>query len=666
MKFKLKSDYQPAGDQGQAIEALVSGLQKGKENQVLLGVTGSGKTFTVANIIEKTQLPTLIISHNKTLGAQLYQEFKEYFPQNGVGYFVSYYDYYQPEAYMPASDTYIAKEVDINDLIDKLRLEASSNLFSRKDNIIVASVSCIYNIGDPTEYGSYVVEFRPGQIWERKALLERLVDLYYARSEVDFKRGTFRIRGEVVEIWPAYRDTLVVLEFRDRGEGKEELLRVSQRDMYKGKESPLSGFLLYPAKQYVSGGKNHKEVFARIKKDMREQVARFEKAGRLLEANRIEQRVNYDLEMLSEMGYVNGIENYSIYFDGRKKGEPPYTLIDYFNHIYGDQWLCVIDESHVTVPQIGGMHKGDRARKETLIDFGFRLPASFDNRPLRFDEFEERVKKRLFLSATPASWEVKKAKGRVVEQLIRPTGLIDPPISVRPSHNQIPDLLAEILKRKKKGERVLVNTLTKRMAEDLAEYLSDEKNTGEKIKVTYLHADVDTLERTEILDGLRRGDYEVLVGINLLREGLDLPEVSLVAILDAGMAGFLRSRSSLIQIMGRAARHVEGEVILYTDERSMGLQEAIDEVERRRKIQLAYNRKHGITPEGIKKALRPRLIEKEEIIKEEKVDAKELTPEGRKGYVQKLRKQMRQLANDLEFEKAAKIRDEIQKVLKIR
>ncbi len=666
MKFKLKSNYKPAGDQGQAIESLVSGLKKGEKNQVLLGVTGSGKTFTVANIIEKTQLPTLIISHNKTLGAQLYQEFKQYFPENGVGYFVSYYDYYQPEAYMPSSDTYIAKEVDINDLIDKLRLEASSNMFSRKDNIIVASVSCIYNIGDPTEYGSYVIEFKSGQIWERKVLLERLVDLYYARSEVDFKRGTFRVRGEMVEIWPAYKDTIVVLEFRDLGEGKEELLRVSERDMYKGKENPLSGFLLYPAKQYVSGGRNHKEVFAKIKKDLSERVKLYESQGRLLEANRIEQRVGYDLEMLSEMGYVNGIENYSIYFDNRKVGDPPYTLVDYFNHVYGDQWLCVIDESHVTIPQIGGMHKGDRARKETLIDFGFRLPASFDNRPLRFDEFEERAKNRLYLSATPADWEIEKSKGRIIEQLIRPTGLIDPPISVRPSHGQIPDLLSEIKKRKKKKERVLVNTLTKRMAEDLSSFLADEKNTGEKIKVTYLHADVDTLERTEILEGLRRGDYDVLVGINLLREGLDLPEVSLVAILDAGMAGFLRSRSSLIQIMGRAARHVDGEVILYTDGRSKGLQEAIGEVERRREIQTAYNRKHGITPESIKKALRPKLIEKEEVIKEEKVDAKELTPEGRKKYVSKLRKKMREAANDLEFEKAAKIRDEIQKVLKIR
>ncbi len=684
MSFSLNSPFQPSGDQPQAIDKLVSNLDAGVDKQVLMGVTGSGKTYTIANVIAKTNLPTLIISHNKTLAGQLYQEFKELFPQNKVSYFVSYYDYYQPEAYIPSTDTYIAKEVEINDLIDKLRLEATSNLFSGPDNITIASVSCIYNIGDPVEFGSKTIRFDIGQEWNRRQLMEQLISLFYARSEVEFKRGTFRVRGELVEIWPAYQDWILVLEF----EGFN-ISKITLRHPFSGHETEEKSFVLYPAKQYVSGaGPDKKEIYQKIKNDMELQADMFKSQGKILEANRIRQRVEYDLEMLQEVGYINGIENYSIYFEhNRRPGDPPYTLIDYYNHLYHGNFLCIIDESHVTVPQIGGMFAGDLARKKTLVDFGFRLPSAYDNRPLKYDEFYARTPKVIYVSATPSDYEIDQASRSiasstvssthdsstqnsdymnlpgVVEQLIRPTGLVDPPITTKPTNGQIPDLLNQIKAKIELGQRTLIVTLTKRMAEELSSYLSDINNTKTPIKVAYLHADINTLERSEILDNLRNGNYDVLVGVNLLREGLDLPEVSLVAILDADQQGFLRSRSSLIQIMGRASRNVGGEVILYADTVSPAMRQAIDEVNRRRKIQLKYNQDHHITPSTVVKSVRPKIIE---LIKTEKedpsqVDPSSLTPPQRKKLITELKKQMRQFASDLNFEEAIKVRDLIKK-----
>jgi len=664
--FELKSTFKPAGDQPAAIEKLVSNYRQGIGKQTLLGVTGSGKTFTVANFIEQTQLPTLVISHNKTLAGQLYQEFKELFPKNKVSYFVSYYDYYQPESYLPASDTYIAKDVEINDLIDKLRLEATSNLFSGPDNIIVASVSCIYNIGDPVEFSGRTLDFAIGQVWPRRSLLEALVSLYYTRSDLEFKRSTFRVRGEQVEIWPSYADWIIVLDFVDG-----TLQKVTERHPFSGHEVTSQNYRLYPAKQYVgTANADLKEIFKAIRSDCQKQVDLFNSQNKILEAHRIHARVEYDLEMIEELGYVNGIENYSTYFEqNRRPGDPPYTLVDYFRHLWGDNFLTVIDESHVSVPQITGMHAGDHARKKTLIDFGFRLPSAFDNRPLRFEEFYERVKNVIYVSATPAEFEIKDSNGHVIEQIIRPTGLVDPPIVVRSTKNQIPNLIDEIVKRKTVKERTLVVTITKKMAEELAGYLANPQKTPIPLSVAYLHSDIDTLERSTILDKLRSGDYDVLVGVNLLREGLDLPEVSLVAILDADKQGFLRSKSSLIQIMGRASRHLSGSVILYADEVSDAMRGAIGEVNRRRTIQLKYNQDHNITPVSITKSIRPKIIEAEESTKAVitpllLVDPDSLTPDQKKHHLSGLRKQMRTFAADLNFEEAIKIRDKIRKIEK--
>jgi excinuclease ABC subunit B len=661
MSFNLQSDYQPSGDQPQAIAKLSHGINSDIAHQTLLGVTGSGKTFTIANVIQNTQLPTLVISHNKTLAGQLYQEFKELFPINKVSYFVSYYDYYQPEAYLPASDTYIAKEVDINDKIDRLRLEATSNLLSGNDNIVVASVSCIYNIGDPNEFEALTLLLQVGQNYPRRQLMENFISLFYTRSELEFKRSTFRVRGNLIELWPSYTDSFLVLEFNG-----DYLAAITQRHPFTATEKKFDQFKLFPAKQYVGGYQDLDNIFAQIRHDRDEQVAMFKSQNKILEAQRINQRVEYDLEMLQETGYINGIENYSIYFDkNRQHGDPPYTLVDYFHQLWGKNFLTVIDESHVTVPQIGGMYAGDLARKQNLIDFGFRLPSALDNRPLKFDEFASRVSKVIYVSATPAVYELEKSKHYVVEQIIRPTGLVDPEISIRSTKNQIPNLVEEIQHRVDKKERTLVITLTKRMAEDLSSYLSDSAKTGHNFKVAYLHSDIVTLERSSILDNLRSGDYDVLVGINLLREGLDLPEVSLVAILDADQQGFLRSQSSLIQIMGRASRHISGHVILYADTMSPAMTGAIKEVNRRRQIQLKYNQDHHITPKSVVKSIRPQIIEA--VVPEEKpgwskIDVSSLTPNQRQKQIRELRKQMRNLAFNLDFEEAIKIRDKIREI----
>jgi len=573
MEFKLESPYQPTGDQPVAIKKLTAGVENKFPFQVLLGVTGSGKTYTVANVIQNVQKPTLVISHNKTLAAQLYQEFKEYFPNNAVSYFVSYYDYYQPEAYIPQTDTYIAKDADINQEIDKLRLFATSQIFSRKDVIIVASVSCIYNIGSPDQYRNRILRIFKGQEIKKEDFLYNLVSLYYQRSRLEFTRGNFRLRGEVVEIYPSYADEIIKIVWED---GK--ITSVSSRPVIEGKETELENYFLYPAKHFLADKKVMDEAFKQIRADLKIRLEQFKKEGKELEANRLNQRVNYDLEMIKEVGYVNGIENYSRYFDGRLPGDPPFSLLDYFRYQYKDDFLVVIDESHMTIPQIRGMYHGDSSRKKVLTDFGFRLPSCLDNRPLNFKEFLERVPQTIFASATPDQWEVDRARSTVqsskckmqsegydgvVEQLIRPTGLVDPEVEVRQTSGQIKNLIKEIIDRKRRGERVLITTLTKRMAEDLSAYLADPNNTGGIISVHYLHADVETLERTDILADLRRGRYDVIVGINLLREGLDLPEVSLVAILDADKQGFLRSKVSLIQTMGRTARNVSGKVILY-------------------------------------------------------------------------------------------------------
>ncbi|MCX6726405.1 MAG: excinuclease ABC subunit UvrB [Candidatus Shapirobacteria bacterium] len=665
MPFELVSDMIPAGDQPQAIDKLVNGLNSGVHKQTLLGVTGSGKTFTIANVIQKTQLPTLVISHNKTLAGQLYQEFKELFPKNHVSYFVSYYDYYQPEAYIPASDTYIAKEVEINDLIDKLRLEATSNLFSGPDNIVVASVSCIYNIGDPREFSSRTLDFKISDNWPRRRLFEELVNLFYTRNELEFKRSTFRVRGDAIEVWLSYADWILVLEFDELN----NLKKIIQRHPFTGQEFLLNNYRIYPAKQFVGASGDIKEIFKKIRSDCTAQVEVFKSENKILEAHRLQQRVDYDLEMLQEIGYVNGIENYSIYFEpGRKTGDPPYTLVDYFKHLYGDKFLTMIDESHVTVPQIGGMYHGDVARKKTLIDFGFRLPNAYDNRPLKWEEFSERVGKTIYVSATPSEFELTQSKDHVIEQIIRPTGLVDPPVEIRTTNKQIPDLMAEIAKRVKLKERTLVVTITKKMAEELAAYLADPLKTPIPFKVAYLHSDIETLERSNILDKLRGGDFDVLVGINLLREGLDLPEVSLVAILDADQQGFLRSRASLIQIMGRASRNIDGRVILYADRNSDAMRQAIDEVNRRRKIQLAYNEEHHIIPETIIKSIRPKLIEKPIEIEVQpliKIDISSLTPNQRQSHISKLKKEMRNFAFALDFESAIKIRDKIREIEKL-
>ncbi|MFA5894743.1 MAG: excinuclease ABC subunit UvrB [Candidatus Shapirobacteria bacterium] len=665
MSFELVTDMVPSGDQPEAISKLTSNIESGVKRQTLLGVTGSGKTFTIANLIANTQLPTLIISHNKTLAGQLYQEFKELFPKNKVSYFVSYYDYYQPEAYIPASDTYIAKEVEINDLIDKLRLEATSNLFEGGDNIVIASVSCIYNIGDPRVFGDKTFDLKVGDTWSRRQLFEEFVKLYYTRSELEFKRSQFRLRGSNVEIWPSSADWIIALEFSP----EDKIVSITQRNPFSGHEFELQKYRLYPAKQFVGASGELKEIIAKIREDRDMEVEKFKSQNKILEAHRLEQRVEYDLEMLQELGYVNGIENYSLYFEpGRKSGDPPYTLVDYFRHLWGDKFLTVIDESHVTVPQVHGMFGGDLARKTNLVEFGFRLRSAFDNRPLKWEEFNDRLSKVVYVSATPSEFEIKDSHDNVIEQIIRPTGLVDPPITVKATKDQIPDLINEIKTRVAKKERTLVVTITKKMSEDLANYLSDEKKTGVKLKVAYLHSDIETLERSDILDKLRSGDFDVLVGINLLREGLDLPEVSLVAILDADAQGFLRSRSSLIQLMGRASRNVEGQVILYADSISDAMNAAIKEVNRRRQIQLKYNQEHGITPQTIIKAIRARIIQKPADKTLEipilSVDPLSLTPNQKKRHISSLKKEMRTAAADLDFETAIALRDKIAEIEK--
>lgn len=675
--FKLKSTYQPTGDQPQAIKELIANLQAKSDQQVLLGVTGSGKTFTIANVIQVVQKPTLVISHNKTLAAQLYQEFKEYFPDNAVSYFVSYYDYYQPEAYIPASDTYIEKETEINAEIDKLRLATTANLLTRKDSIVVASVSCIYNLGSPVEYAKQIIELSPGLKINRSQIFMRLSDLQYIRSDFGFHRGTYRVRGDVVDVFPAYEETAIRIHLESDTITKLERINPLTGNLMTMNDHRMTtndNITIYSAKHYVAPRDSYPRAFAQIRSDLAKQIDYFKQSDKPLEAHRINQRVNYDLEMIQELGFVNGIENYSRYFDGRAAGDPPYSLLDYFPKDY----LLIIDESHITVPQIRGMYNGDRARKQTLIEFGFRLPAALDNRPLRFDEFQRRMGQTIYVSATPDEWEISQSSNLVVEQIIRPTGLIDPEISIRPTTGQITDLLGEITARTAFGQRVLVTTLTKRMAEDLSTYLEENG-----VKVHYLHSDIETLDRIDILDDLRLGKYTVVVGINLLREGLDLPEVSLVAILDADKEGFLRSRTSLIQVMGRAARHAQGQVIMYADYVTNSMQLAIDEVSRRRQIQLDFNQTHGITPVSISKPIRDKMVDRSEpepivldprqILTGKTKDAgavdmskvNQLTPFDRTKLLKLMDKQMKSYARELDFESAARTRDRMAEIATI-
>ena len=644
--FKIVSDFKPTGDQPQAIEKLVDGLERGLKHQTLLGVTGSGKTFTMANIIERVQRPTLVMSHNKTLAAQLATELREFFPDNAVEYFVSYYDYYQPEAYVPQTDTYIEKETNINDEIDKLRHASTRALLSRRDVVIVASVSCIYGLGSPEEYKSFVLTLKKGQIVKPEHIARRLVSMQYERNDIDFTRGRFRVRGDTLEVQPAYEDLAVRVEFF--GDTIERIVEVD----------PLTGELLaeqtetdlYPAKHFVLSPDKMNAAIDDIRTELKERLAALKEQGKFLEAARLESRTNYDLEMMGEVGYCSGIENYSRHLLRRAPGSPPWTLIDYFP----DDYLLIIDESHITLPQIRGMYHGDKSRKETLVDYGFRLPSALDNRPLNFEEFEEHVHQVIYASATPGPYEYEHSE-HIAEQLIRPTGLIEPSIEVKPTRNQIDDLMEQIRVRVKRGERCLVTTLTKRMAEQLSEYL---KEMG--IKTHYLHSEIDTLERVDILRDLRLGVYDVVVGINLLREGLDLPEVSLVAILDADKEGFLRSRDSLIQTMGRAARHLEGHVIMYADTVTGSMQAAIDEVYRRRKLQTAYNEAHGITPQGIKKAIKD-ITDRIVAVAETRApyQVSKLPKDEQLRLIKDLESQMKQAAKNLEFEKAALLRDRI-------
>ncbi|MCP2604631.1 excinuclease ABC subunit UvrB [Candidatus Aminicenantes bacterium AH-873-B07] len=653
-KFTLVSDLKPKGDQEKAIEKLVEGAEKGLTHQVLLGVTGSGKTFTMANVIEKINRPILVISHNKTLAAQLYQEFKKFFPYNAVEYFVSYYDYYQPEAYIPATNTYIAKEATINDEIDRLRLCATRSLYERRDVIIVASVSCIYGIGAPETYFGMALNLKKGQIVSRKKILQKLVEIQYERAEMDFKRGTFRVRGDIIEIYPPYEDYAYRIELLEN-----KIENLSLIDPLLGKTIKIYDELnIYPRTYFSTPRPTLEKAIEAIEEELEGRIKYFKKQGKLMEAQRIEERTRFDIEMLREFGYCPGIENYSRHLSGRKEGEPPYTLIDYFP----PDFLIFIDESHVTIPQLGGMYHGDRSRKLTLIEFGFRLPSALDNRPLNFKEFEERINQVIYVSATPGPYELEKVNGRVVEQIIRPTGLMDPKVYIRPVKGQIDDLIKEIRKREERKERVLVTTLTKRMAEDLTTYFQE---FG--IRVRYLHSEIDTLDRVKIIRDLRKGEFDVLVGINLLREGLDLPEVSLVAILDADKEGYLRSTTSLIQTFGRAARNVNGEVIMYADKITESMRKAIEETERRRRIQEKYNQKYNITPQSIVKSIDEELYKVYESdyfdytkIAEEKDIY--LSPEERKKKIEKLEKEMKKAVKKLEFEKAAQIRDELKKL----
>ena len=646
--FKLHSNFEPTGDQPEAIEYLVNGINRGEKFQTLLGVTGSGKTFTMANIIAKVNKPTLILAHNKTLAGQLYSEFKEFFPENAVEYFVSYYDYYQPEAYMPQTDTYIEKDSAVNEEIDKLRHSATAALFERKDVIIVASVSCIYGLGDPEDYSGLTLSLRPGMQIERDKLLKDLIDRQYDRNEIDFKRGKFRVRGDTVEIYPSNENEKALrIEFFG-----DEIEKISEINPVTGQRiATRNHVLIFPNSHYATSKLKMKNAIKTIEAELEEQIKYFKENDKLVEAQRIEQRTNFDIEMMLETGFCQGIENYSRHISGRAPGSAPYTLIDYFP----DDFLLLIDESHATVPQVRAMYNGDRARKESLVQYGFRLPSAFDNRPLKFEEWEERINQTIFVSATPADYEKEHAKDNVVEQIIRPTGLLDPKIEVKPIEHQVDDLIEQISEVVEKGERVLVTTLTKKMAEDLTAYL---KNIG--IKVTYMHSDVDTLDRMTILKELREGKYDALVGINLLREGLDLPEVSLVAILDADKEGFLRSERSLIQTIGRAARNVNGRVIMYADELTASMEKAITETNRRRKIQMAYNEEHGITPQSIKKAIRDDI---KATIVEETVAEYDLK-EGKSidEIIDELTTEMLKLASKMEFEEAAKIRDKIKEL----
>ncbi|MCC2196953.1 excinuclease ABC subunit UvrB [Fusicatenibacter sp. CLA-AA-H241] len=647
--FELVSEYKPTGDQPEAIKELVEGFKEGNQCQTLLGVTGSGKTFTMANVIQQLNKPTLIIAHNKTLAAQLYGEFKEFFPNNAVEYFVSYYDYYQPEAYVPSTDTYIAKDSAINEEIDRLRLSATAALSERKDVIIVSSVSCIYGIGSPEDYQNMMISLRPGMEKDRDEVLRSLIDMQYDRNDMDFHRGTFRVRGDVVEIIPAYEsDVAIRVEFFG-----DEIDRITEVDVLTGEiRRELNHIALYPASHYVVPMERILEASKAIEKEMEEQVAYFKSEDKLLEAQRISERTNFDLEMMKETGFCSGIENYSRHLAGLKPGEPPYTLMDYF----GDDYLIMIDESHITVPQVRGMYFGDQSRKSTLVDYGFRLPSAKDNRPLNFEEFEERIDQVLFVSATPGQYEKDHELLRA-EQIIRPTGLLDPYVEVRPVEGQIDDLVGEVNKEVEKHNKILVTTLTKRMAEELTDYMKD---LG--IRVKYLHSDIDTLERSEIIRDMRLDVFDVLVGINLLREGLDIPEISLVAILDADKEGFLRSETSLIQTIGRAARNAEGHVIMYADVITDSMRRAIDETLRRRELQEAYNKEHGITPKTIKKAVRDLISISKEVAKTQKKLEKDMESMSRKELeelIGKVQKQMKAAAADLNFEMAAELRDQM-------
>ena len=650
MEFKLQAPFQPMGDQPQAIEKLIKGIQNGEQHQVLLGATGTGKTYTIANVIEQMQLPALIIAHNKTLAAQLYAEFKSFFPENAVEYFVSYYDYYQPEAYVPHHDLFIEKETDINEEINRLRLAATTALMSRKDVIIVASVSCIYGLGNPEAYGKVVIDLIVGQVYRRNALLRQLIEGQYSRNDIDLKPGSFRVRGDTLEIAPAYDDQFVyrISFFGDEVERITKIDRVTAELLEE-----ISEVNIFPAKHFITEEEKLRQAVVDIENELTEQVIYFNKHGKLLEAQRIQQRTKYDLEMLREVGYASGIENYSRHLDQRPPNSPPWTMIDYLPQDY----LLILDESHMTVPQIRGMFNGDRSRKSTLVEYGFRLPSALDNRPLQFEEFEKRMGTTIYTSATPGPYELGKVE-TVIDQVIRPTGLIDPEIEIRPIDGQVDDLMGEIYQRSERGERVLVTTLTKRMAEDLSTYLEE---SG--VKVHYLHSEIDTLERVGILRDLRLGVYDVIVGINLLREGLDLPEVSMVAILDADKAGFLRSDTALIQTVGRAARHVHGKVIMYANKVTPAMQTALDETDRRREIQVEYNQEHGIHPESIKKAISDitERVKRGAIAEtggEYKAGEGIPVPEL-KNIIKEIEIQMLAAAENLEFETAAGLRDQI-------
>ena len=642
-EFKLKSPYKPLGDQPQAIESLVDGIKKGYHEQTLLGVTGSGKTYTMANIIEKVQKPTLIISHNKTLAAQLYEEFKVFFPDNAVEYFVSYYDYYQPEAYVPRTDTFIDKEASINEEIDIMRHSATQSLLSRDDVIVVSSVSCIYGIGSPEDYGEFAFSIAVGDIYERSDILRKLIFMQYERNDIAFERGQFRVRGDVIEINPVHGTPPIRIELFG-----DEIDAISLIDPVTGKkEEPLQRYMIFPAKHFVVGADRMDQALKDINEELESRLRELNLNGKYVEAQRLEQRTRFDIEMLQEMGYCPGIENYSMHLSGRNWGDMPYSLLKYFP----DDYLTIIDESHVTVPQIRGMYNGDRSRKETLVQYGFRLPSAKENRPLRFDEFEAIQNQVLYVSATPGPYEMSRSQN-VVEQIIRPTGLVDPKITIRPVQGQVEDLLGEVRKKVAKDQRILVTTLTKRMAEDLTDYYA---KIG--IKVRYLHSEIDTLERVEIIDDLRRGEFDVLVGVNLLREGLDLPEVGLVAILDADKEGFLRSETSLIQTIGRAARNVDGEVLMYVDDMTDSVRNAVDITNKRRKLQMAYNEKYNITPQSTYRTLKDKKISTKKTPSRD--DLKGMPKDELKLLIKDLEAEMKEAANDLDFERAAVLRDQI-------